>query len=81
MAYTLTPFEEAESRQIDFLSGLLLMHILNDLVLRGEECRKGAIDSALPLRVRTEALMESRNINAALQIVATGTWPGQGMPA
>ncbi len=77
MAATLTPFEAAQNRQYIFLSGLLLMHVVNELITRGEECRKGAQDIGLPLRERAEALRESRNINTQLLIVAqAGAWSG-----
>jgi hypothetical protein len=77
MAATLTPFEVAQNRQWIFISGLLLMHVVDELITRGEECRKGAQDIGLPLRERAEALRESRNINTQLSIVAqVSVWPG-----
>ena len=44
MAATLTPFEVAQNRQWIFISGLLLMHVVDELITRGEECRRGAQD-------------------------------------
>lgn len=79
MAATLTPFEVAQNRQYIFISGLFLMHVVNDLITRGEECRKGALDAGLSLRERAEALKESRNIHTQLLIVAqANVWPDQG---
>lgn len=77
MAATLTPFEVAQNRQYIFISGLLLMHVVDELITRGEECRKGALDTGLTFLERAEALKESRNIHAQLLIVAQASvWPG-----
>ena len=78
MADNLTPFEEAQNKQVCFIGGLLLMHAVSELVARGEECRKGSSDTSLPFSARAKALQELRTINAQLLLVAqAGVWPTQ----